>query len=295
MKGADMPETFLRLQLFGEEGMADTGDLASPEAAENPAGEAEAVTEGEPAAPAADEWDTLIKGKYKEQFGKAVSDAVNKRFKNQKDLQGQIDAIDPLIRAMAQRYDVQADADGRIPIEALSDKVLNDNAIYEKEAFERGMSVEDLKQIKSLERENAQLKRATQMTAEQKEWEELVSQGNALKEMYPSFDMDTEMLDPNFGRLLATFKRSGFNDPVKLAYETVHRDEIMSGAMQYAVKQTEQKISNSIQSGMSRPQENGTAKVAAGAPTALDPSKLSRSQIEDIKRRAARGERITFL
>jgi len=45
---------------------------------------------------------------------------------------------------------------------------------------------------------------------------------------------------------------------------------------------------------MARPQENGTANVAAGTPTSLDPSKLSKAQIEDIKRRAARGERITF-
>lgn len=290
-----MPNKLLNLQLFGEEGLAESGDLANPTAEVSAEGGVATTEAEQPVAPAEDEWDTLIKGKYKEQFGKSVSDAVNKRFKNQKDLQGQIDAIDPLIRAMAQRYEIQADANGRIPIEALSEKVLNDNSIYEKEAFERGMSVEDLKQIKSLERENAQLKRATQMTAEQEEWNELVAQGEALKQMYPSFDIDTEMLDPNFGRLLATFKRSGFGDSVKLAYETVHRDEIMSGAMQYAVKQTEQKISNSIQSGMARPQENGTAKVAAGAPTNLDPSKLSKEQIEDIKRRAARGERITFL
>ena len=289
-----MPKYFLNLQLFGEEGSAEGGDLASP-IAETSTDSGVATTEvEEPVAPVEDEWDTLIKGKYKEQYGKAVNDAVNKRFKNQKDLQGQIDAIDPVIRAIAQRYEVQADATGSIPIDVLTDKVLNDNSLYETEAFERGMSVEDLKQMKSLERENAMLKRATQQTQEQRDWEELVEQGNALKQMYPSFDMDTEMLNPDFGRLLATLRRSGFGDPVRTAYETVHRDEIMGGAMQYAVQQTQQKISNSIQSGMARPQENGTANVAAGAPTALDPSKLSKAQIDDIKQRAARGERITF-
>ena len=290
-----MPNKLLNLQLFGEEGgMAETGDLANPTAEVSTDEGVATQVEEQQVAPAEDEWDTLIKGKYKDQFGKAVADAVNKRFKNQKDLQGQIDAIDPIIRAVAERYEVKADANGRIPIEALSDKVLNDNALYEKEAFERGMSVEDLKQIKTLERENAQLKRATQMSAEQREWEELVAQGENVKQMYPSFDMDVEMQNPQFGRLLATLKGSGFGDPVRLAYETVHRDEIMGGAMEYAVKQTEQKIANSIQSGMSRPQENGTAKVAAGAPTALDPSRLSKAQIDDIKQRAARGERITF-
>ena len=291
-----MPDKLLNLQLFGEEGSADAGEVAISTAEVSDSEGVATQAEEQQVAPVeeVDEWDSLIKGKYKDQFGKAVADAVNKRFKNQKDLQGQIDAIDPIIRAVAERYEVQADNNGRIPINVLSDKVLNDNALYEKEAFERGMSVEDLKQIKSLERENAQLKRATQMTAEQREWEELVAQGENVKQMYPSFDMDVEMQNPQFGRLLATLKGSGFGDPVRIAYETVHRDEIMGGAMEYAVKQTEQKIANSIQSGMTRPQENGTAKVAAGAPTSLDPSKLSKAQIDEIKQRAARGERITF-
>ena len=288
-----MPNILFNLQLFGEEGMADTGDLANS-TAEVSEGDGVATTSEEQPVATADEWDTLIKGKYKEQFGKAVSDAVNKRFKNQRNLQGQIDAIDPLVRTIAQKYGVEADANGNIPIDVLTDKFMNDNALYEQEAFERGMSVEDLKQLKALERENAQLKRATQYTEEQREWDDLMAQGETLKGMYPAFDMDAEMLNPQFGKLLATFQRSGFPNPVQIAYETVHRDEIMGGAMQYAVQQTQQKISNSIQSGRNRPQENGTSQNAAGAPTALDPSKLSKEQIEDIKRRAARGERITF-
>ncbi|MBR3635919.1 MAG: hypothetical protein IKN47_06960 [Lachnospiraceae bacterium] len=289
-----MPTIFLNLQLFGEEGSADAGEIAGS-TAEVSAGEGVATqTEEQPVAQA-DDWETLIKGKYKEQYGKAVNDAVNKRFKHQKDLQGQIDAIDPVIRAVAQRYGIQADANGNIPIAALSDKVLNDNDLYEKEAFERGMSVEDLKQMKSLERENAQLRRATMQTQEQRQWEDLVAQGEELKQLYPSFDMDNEMLNPEFGKNLAFFKSSGiYPDPVRRAYELVHRDEIMSGAMQYAVQQTQQKISNSIQSGMTRPQENGTSQQAAGAPTALDPSKLSLKEIHEINQRAARGEKITF-
>ena len=134
-----------------------------------------------------------------------------------------------------------------------------------------------------------------QMTQEQREWQDIEAQGQALKKLYPSFDLDAEMANAEFGKSLAFFKSSGiYSDPVRRAYELVHRDEIMGGAMQYAVQQTQQKISNSIQSGMARPQENGTSQTAAGAPTALDPSKLTKAQIEDIKRRAAAGERITF-
>ena len=288
-----MPTIKLNLQLFGEEGSADTGEIAGS-TAEPSVSEGVATDTAEQPVAQEDDWDSLIKGKYKEQYSNAVKDAVNKRFTHQRNLQGQIDAIDPVIRAVAQRYGVQADANGNIPISALSEKVLNDNSMYEQEAFERGMSVEDLKQMKSLERENAQLRRATQHTEEQKQWEALVAQGETLKQMYPAFDMDNEMLNPQFGKMLATFQRSGFPNALQITYEAIHREEIMGGAMQYAVQQTQQKISNSIQSGMSRPQENGTTQKAAGAPTALDPSKLSKAEIDDIKRRAARGERITF-
>lgn len=294
-----MPKHFLNLCLFGDEGMAETGDLAnSNSTAENPVGDGVATeAEGESIATTeqGDEtWDSLIKGRYKDDYDKAVKDAINKRFKNQRDLQSQIDSIDPMMRALAQRYSVGTNPDGSIPIQALMQKVMDDNSMYEDEAFQRGMSVEDLKQMKALERENEALKRQSQMSAEQEEWNRLVEQGNAVKEVYPDFNLDAEMENPQFGRLLATMQRSGFPNPIQTAYEAVHREEIMGGAMAYAVKQTQQKISNSIASGMNRPRENGTTQKSAGTATGLDPSKLSKADIENIKMRAARGERITF-
>ncbi len=293
-----MPYKLLNLQLFGdEESMAGTGEIADS-TAENPVGDGVATeTEGDQVATETgndETWESLIKGKYKQDFDRSAKELIAKRFKNQRDLQGQIDAIDPMIKALAQRYNVANNPDGSIPIEALISKVMDDNSLYEQEAFQRGMSVEDLKQIKALERENAQLRMQQTRTAEQQEWDALMEQGESLKEMYPTFDMDTEMQNPQFGRLLATMQRSGFPNPVQTAYEAVHREEIMGGAMRYAVQQTQQKISNSIQSGMNRPQENGTGSGAAGTQTGLDPSKLTKAQIEEFKMRAARGERITF-
>lgn len=289
-----MPNKYLNLQLFAEE-MADSGALASSDVAENPVGDGVATeTDGEQVAPVEESWDSMIKGRFKEDYERSIKDAIGKRFKNQRDLQGQISAIDPMMRALAQRYGVQADAQGNLPIDVLTSKVLDDNSIYEEEAFQRGMSVEDLKQIKTLERENAQLKASQRMTEEQKEWESMQQEGLRIREIYPDFDLDSEMQNPQFGRLLATMQRSGFPNAMQTAYEACHRDEIMGGAMAYAVKQTQQKISNSIQSGMARPTENGTSNRSASNPGAVDPSKFTKAQIEEIKLRAARGEKITF-
>lgn len=292
-----MPKLLLNLQIFADEGgMTVTGDSVNP-TAETSADSGVATTEADQqVAPVEDgeSFDSLIKGRYKKEYDAAIKGVIDKRFRNQRDLQSQIDAIDPIIQAIAQKYGVAPGENGSIPIEALRDKVLNDNSLYEQEAYDRGMSVEDLKHLKNLERENSQLRMASQRSAEQQEWDKIVAQAEQLKEIYPDMDFDAELNNPQFGRLLATMQRSGFPNPVQTAYEAVHREEIMAGAMRYAVQTTQQKLSNSIRSGANRPTENGLTGGTPGTPTGIDPSKLTRQQIEEIKMRASRGERITF-
>ncbi len=302
-----MPYTLFNLQMFaeGDTSMAgseggSTGEIASP-TTENPTVEGVATGEGGEQTVTAQEqtapeetWDSLIKGKYKRDYDAAVKAAVNKRFRNQQNLQSQIDSIDPIVRSLASRYGVAPNPDGSIPIAQLQAKMDADNSQYEQEAFQRGMSVEDLKQMKQLERENARLRMDSRRSREQQEWNEVVAQGEAIKATYPDFDLDTEMGNPQFGKLLATMQKSGFKDAVRIAYETMHRDEIMGGAMRYAVTKTEQKMSNAIQSNTRRPAENGTNTQSTPTIGEMDPSKLTKSQLEEIKRKAERGERITF-
>ena len=301
-----MPYTLFDLQLFGEEGAtagADTGSSGlATTGAENPTTEGVATGGvGEQAAPAGDSqtapeetFESLIKGKYKDDYDKAVKKAINSRFKHNRDLQSQIDQIDPVVRQIAQRYGIAANPDGSIPIQSILTALDNDNSMYEKEAFERGISVDELKRTKQLEREVQTLKAQNERSARDREWEAVVSQAEITKQTYPGFDLDTELQNPQFGKLLATMQRSGFPNAVQTAYEAIHRDEIMGGAMRYAVEQTRNKISNSIQSGMSRPAENGVGQAAAASVGNVDPSKLTKAQIDDIKRRAEMGERIAF-
>lgn len=297
-------KVLLNLQLFAEDGgtsMAGTGEIAtsttensgSDGVATGGTGE-QVVTAQQDGQPQEETFESLIAGKYKKDYEKSLKSAMQKRFKNQRDLQGQIDRIDPIVRTMAQRYNIKPAADGSISIDDLHNAIMNDNAAYEQEAFQRGMNVEDLKALKRLEAENATLRAQNARTAEQREWDALMQQGEQVRQMYPDFDLDAEMQNPQFGRLLATMQKSGFPNAVRTAYEAVHREEIMGGAMRYAVAQTEQKISKSIQSGMRRPAENGTTQQAAASVGTTDPSKLTRAQIEDIKKRAERGEKITF-
>ena len=276
------------------------GDAATT-GAENPAGDGVATgSEGEQAAPAAgdqtgeESWDSLIKGRYKKEYDAAVKSAINRRFKNQQDQSAQIKAIDPIVKALAQKYKIQANPDGSIPIDQLSNAVLYDNEALEQEAYNRGMSVDTLKQIKQLEQENASLRGHDEMARQQEEWNQLNQESEAMKEFYPEFDLTAEMENPEFMSLLATLRNSGFPNSVRRAYEVIHHDDLMTGSMQYATQQAKRMVTNAVKAGQSRPTESAAGSTAAGGMQGIDPSKLTDEQMEDIISRAKRGERITF-
>lgn len=292
-------------QLFAEDGAAAGGEIsATADAAGTAAnvstegvatgGGAEqiATATGEEQTPAGDTWESLIKGKYKKEYGRAVQQAVSKRMRTH---QAQHDALDPLVQGLARKYGIQPAQDGSIPIDALVAAYNNDNEQYEREAFDRGMNVEDLKAMKNLERENARLRQAQQQEDNNRYWAAMEEQARALKGTFPDLDFATEMENPEFAQQLAFYKGADPQHSVERAYRNVHFDEIMSGAVKYAVERTNTQISKAIQSGSRRPVENG---VSGGQSTAsagtIDPSKLSKAQREDIIRRAKAGERITF-
>jgi hypothetical protein len=276
---------YLDLQLFAE---GEDAQVAEGAGEELEVGEVDTTTEEE----APQSFDDLIDSnpEYKDALGKKIQDAVSKRFKNQKDLQKQLDKLAPGLDILAQKYGLEAN-EGQYDYEDLMQRVMNDDKLYEDEAFERGMSVADLKHMKQLEADNARLNAQREAQAREEasreEFDEIARQGEELKAIYPNFNLGEELANASFGRLVA----NGID--VKTAYEVVHKDDILAGGMEYAVKQTKEKISKAIQSG-SRPQENGLSSQSATSPGELDVSKLSLAQIKEITARAQKGERITF-
>ena len=285
------------LQYFADEGDAGQAETSADEGAADTTGSATESgddTSGEQAAPAEEpSFDDLIKGKYKDDYAKAVQGAIQKRFRNQEDLQGRINAIDPVVRELAHRYGIQTNPDGSIPIDRLQQALDNDQDALEKEAFAKGMTVDDYRQYRALERENAQYKAQAEQQARQAEWENIQAQAQAMQAQFPAFNLETEMQNPAFASMLATLQHNGVANAVRTAYTSLHFDELMTGGMQYAQQQAEQKISNSVRSGSKRPAENGTTGASAGT-AAVDINSLSREQIDDYIARAQRGEKISF-
>ena len=305
----------LSLQLFADGGAgAGTGDGGTAEGQGVTAAAALPQTKGvksnplanvkygiqpEEAAPAAEvqtetvaqpdrnaEFERLIKGEYKDLYDARVQDTVQKRLKGTKDTVDKYTALEPTLELLAKKYGVDA-----TDIEALTKAISDDDTYYEQEAMERGLSVKQLKEVKKMERENADLRAQMQEAQKQENGKKLYSawmqQAEEAKKVYPSFDLRAEMNNQKFLDLLRS------NIDVRTAYEVLHKDEIIPAAMQFTAKTVESKLAKSIASNGARPSENGMSSQSA-AVVKSDVSQLSKEDRAEIIRRVQRGEKIRF-
>ena len=232
------------------------------------------------------EFEKLIKGQYKDLYDARVQDTVRNRLKGQKETVDKYNALSPVLEILAKKYGVDA-ADSA----ALSKAIQEDDAYFADEAAQLGVSVEELKRIRKLERENAQFKaRETERNRQEqaaKQYAAWMRQAEEAKALYPSLDLDTEAKNPQFVRLL----QAGVD--VGSAYLVLHKDDIIPAAMQHTARTVEQKLVNSIAAQGARPAENGM-NAQGGGVVKNDVSKLNKADRAEINRRVARGERITF-
>ena len=235
-------------------------------------------------------FEALIKGEYKDLYDAKMQDTLQKRLKGSKEAEKEaVDkytAITPILEMLGKKYGVDA-----TDIKALNKAIEDDDSYYEEEALEKGVSVEQLKEIRKMERENANLKRQmeeqTRKENANKLYAQWMEQEQQTKAVYPSFDLRAEMQNPQFLNLLRS------NIDVKTAFEVIHKDEIIPAAMQYTAKQVEQKIANNIIANGSRPVENGNSSQGATL-TKSDVSQLTKEDRAEVNRRVLRGEKITF-
>ena len=113
------------------------------------------------------------------------------------------------------------------------------------------------------------------------------AQEKNLKTLYPAFDMGQALENEQFRCLL----RSGID--VQTAYEVLHKDELLPAAMAYAARAAQGRIAKRMAAMGSRPAENAMGSAAA-AVVRRDVSNLSKSDIDAVARRVARGERVSF-
>ena len=283
----------LDLQLFAEGGSGDggTGSEGTTGATEAAAVSQTSITDADgTTATNIDrkaEFEKLIKGEYKDLYDERMQDTIKNRLKGQKEIVDKYNALSPMFETLSKKYGVDASDP-----EAIMKAIEEDDSYYEEEALEKGISVEHLKEIRKMERENAELKKLRDeqnaKEAAEKRVAEWMEESKQVKAIYPQFDLKSEMQNSKFVDLLRV---PGVD--VRTAYELTHKDEIIAGAMQFTAKTVEKKIADKIAANGARPTENGLNSQSASQ-TKSDVSQLSKADILDFQRRIARGEKISF-
>lgn len=246
----------LNLQLFAENG----GEGVISESGEGNTVDAGQV---ENEITADEEFESLIDGKFREQFRKRTQSIIDKRFKETKQLEEFKDSVSPLVAMLNEKYNIENG-----DIEGLTEKIFGE----ENEIDAKNTS-------KNIVEEHSNLKE--QVASWVKETDEI-------KELYPDFDFKNELKNSSlFGKLLY----SGV--PLKTAFEVIHKDEIISGAMSYTAQKVREQVVKGIEAKGRRPMENGIASEC-GIVTVTDVNALTSKDILKILKQVENGANIKF-
>ena len=278
---------YFGLQLFadggaGGDGTGAAGSDAGSQGGQQPGTEAN----GQQSAPQEPTFDELIKGKYKADYDARVQKTIQARMRGAKANEERLAKTEPLLQMLGQKYSVDpGDVDG------LMAALDNDDQMWQAEAADKGMSVENLKALRTAERENAMLKRQQELNqreaAARETYTKWVAQAEQAKQKFPGLDLESCLEDAQFVSML----QSGVD--VESAYWARYHDDIMQAGMEKATTEAQKKLSASVASGSRRPTESGVGN----GPTVsqkVDVSNMSRSEFTAYMDRIMRGERISF-
>lgn len=233
-------------------------------------------------------FDDLINGDYKDDFNARMQDTVKKRLKGVNkqlsEAQQRNESVEPIIGILSKRY-------GTNDPGAIMNALLDDDSMYESDAMEAGVDVDTYKEIQRLRLENEAFRVRQQESIREQQAREsfarLEAEAEKVKEIYPAFSLQGEMENPKFAKLVA----SGID--ARTAFEVIHRDEIQPATMQYVARKAEEKVANAVKANARRPSENGTGNNAPIV-SKTDPTKLTKADREEIRRRVRNGEKISF-
>lgn len=235
----------------------------------------------------------MVQGEYSDVFQEMMQRAIDKATENIR----QNPQVARLTQALANAYGVDTeDMDGLI--EAVENGRVKDEKYYEDLAQQRGVSVKTARELDKMESDlkrsntrNAQLQAMQQEAAHQQRVSQIQAQWEAqaaqLKTQYPDFELQEVLANEQVADLM----RRGVSLPD--AYRAAYFDHIMQQATAQTAQKVEQGVAARIQQRASRPGENGT-RPGGAVTTHVDVASMSRRQLEDLERRARRGEKITL-
>lgn len=209
-------------------------------------------------------WDEIMKDpEYKKQASKMMESRVAKSKQVERDME----TILPALKQYAKNNGLDPE---NLDFVALGKHM---NGDYESKALEMGVSEQTAMEMDQRERQEQQRQFAAHISR-------LEEQAEAMKQVYPDFDLRKEMENPVFLRMTSP----GVNVPVETAYYAIHKDEIQKAAMQVSARKTAQMMANAVASGSVRPNE-GTMNQATAPAAPRDYRSYTKEEREALKKR----------
>lgn len=240
-------------------------------------------------APARMSWDEIMKDP---EYQKDIQHMMQSRLRSAKGAEEALGKLAPALDLIARKYGQDP---AKPDYEALAQAIRDDDAYFEDDALENGTEMGETKEKVLNDLDTARQQRIQAQTIEEERFQNhiknLEQQGEAMKAVFPNFNLMQELQNPAFARM--TSPNVGIS--VEDAYYAVHRKEIMARGMQVTAQKTASMISNSIQAGSRRPAEAGITGQAPSV-TTFDYKNASPEQRNALKQRirsaAARGEKV---
>lgn len=235
----------------------------------------------------------LLRGEYADLTEELMQNAVTEATRR---LEAS-PAMKGLMQALQEKYGTDA-SDLIALTEAVRNGAVKDDNYYEKMAMEKGVSTKTARELDKLESQNKQLteqQRLIRQMERQREQQARIAELQAgwdreaeqLKAQYPDFNMAEVLANPEVEKMM----RSGVS--MTSAYRSAYFDHILKQQQAATAQQVEQGVVNRMQQRNARPGENGT-RPGGAVQTKIDVSHMSRKEMEEMERRAMRGEVITL-
>ncbi|WP_155978763.1 hypothetical protein [Oribacterium sp. oral taxon 078] len=229
----------------------------------------------------------------KKEYDKTVSGIVKNRLKGFDELQKTNQSYQEMARVL---MDIIPNAPRDGNPESMLNYLKAQQDLWADAASAAGMSTEAYQKMTNIQRQSEEIlgqQRAQQEAAlRQQQFENWDRQAEEARELYPDLDLVAELDNPQFTRLMD----SGFT--VQQAFEAVHHQELMDGAIRsassIAAQNATRKTVNALRSSQQRPAENGVGGSAGSGAHRLDPRTMSSEQRKSLIDRAMAGERITL-
>lgn len=220
-------------------------------------------------------WDEVMKDP---ECNRKMQEIVRERTRKSREAQDALDALTPALKQIAREQGLDPE---NLDYTALSRAITGE---YDDKALELGLPKDTVMKLDQQQRINEE-------TMNRKHLEGLIQQGEALKAIFPNFDLRAELENPQFLRLTSR----GVGISVEDAFRLVHRKELELAQAQIVDQKAAERIQNTIRAGAARPDESGASSQAPSV-TQMDWRKASpeqiRAQAQRIRLAAAQGRKL---